>query len=456
MYLNKLSRYLNIDQDILYSIALKLWSVIKTPLSFYFITQYLTIDEQGYWYTFINLGALSVFAELGFTTIITQYVSHEFAHLELNRNKRLTGSSEALEKIISLIKFTFKVYSYLIPLGIIILSFVGVLFFSKYDAYSSITLAWIVYAFTGGLTLLVSYVGALLQGLDKVKEVLKINLISGFLSVFSIWISLYFNLKLWALSVGGFVLIISTLVLYINQLGPLYFQISKFKIKTKFSWFKEIMPLQIKFSLSWISSYFVFYFAVPITMYFLGAEEAGRLGISISITTAMLHLAHAWISTKTPLLNMLVSKREFGLMDQKFNSLHSSSIIVFIVISIILLLIYIYIFPIFTLNYRFLTLLQLSILLCAELPKLIYGNLAVYLRAFKVEPFLHVSIITAILTVVALVIGLYFFESLTTGLILYMIVQYVALFAGLIIFRNFKNNRLKMVALIDENVVNNS
>lgn len=442
MFFDKVIKTLNIDQDILYSLALKFWSLIKTPLSFYFITQYLTIDEQGYWYTFLSLGALSVFAELGFTTIISQYISHEIAHLSVDKQTRISGPELAIDKLISLIKYTFKVYSYMVPVGVIILAVVGTIFFSTNENTVYLILPWIIYAITGGLTLLISYFGALIQGLDKVKEVLKINLISGILSVASIWVGLYFGLKLWSLSVGGFVLISTTLLLYKKQSGLLYTQVTSYVVSTNYNWFKEIMPLQIRYSLSWTSSYFVFYFMVPTTMYFLGAEDAGKLGISVSITTAMLHLAHSWVSTKTPLLNMLVSRGDFVNMENKFKSLNLSSIIVFVIISIFLLLFYNFIFPLFNITDRFLSFEQLLILLFAELPKLVYGNIGVYLRAFKKEPLLYVSISTALLTVVALVFGLYFYESMTIGLIMFMLVQYISLFAGALVFKNFKIDKV--------------
>ena len=77
--INRLISLLGVDKAIFYTVLGVGWSSIAGVIGIFFIINYLTIVEQGYWYTFLSLGALTVFAELGFTTIITQFISHEYA-----------------------------------------------------------------------------------------------------------------------------------------------------------------------------------------------------------------------------------------------------------------------------------------------------------------------------------------------------------------------------------------
>ena len=81
---------LGIDKPIFYTILTVFWASIAGVLTIVFIVDFLSLSDQGYWYTFLSLGALATFAELGFTTIITQFISHEYAHLE-ERNGKLIG-----------------------------------------------------------------------------------------------------------------------------------------------------------------------------------------------------------------------------------------------------------------------------------------------------------------------------------------------------------------------------
>ena len=50
------------------------------------ISWYLTAELQGYYYTFTSLIALQVFLELGFSIVVTQFASHEWANLNLDKN----------------------------------------------------------------------------------------------------------------------------------------------------------------------------------------------------------------------------------------------------------------------------------------------------------------------------------------------------------------------------------
>ena len=70
------------DKDLVNTAFNQLYRLISGPLMLLFIPLYLTQEEQGYWYTFSSVAALSVFADLGFSNIILQFAAHEFAFLK--------------------------------------------------------------------------------------------------------------------------------------------------------------------------------------------------------------------------------------------------------------------------------------------------------------------------------------------------------------------------------------
>jgi len=111
---------LGIDKAIFYTILSVFWASIAGILSIVFIVDFLSLTEQGYWYTFLSLGALATFAELGFTTIITQFISHEYAHLE-EKDGKLHGDISKIDKTVSLVRFSFKFYFVITVLAFIIL-----------------------------------------------------------------------------------------------------------------------------------------------------------------------------------------------------------------------------------------------------------------------------------------------------------------------------------------------
>ena len=78
---------MGIDKPVFYTVLSVFWGTLAGILSIFFIVDFLSLNNQGYWYTFLSLGALATFAELGFTTIITQIISHEYAYLEEKNGK---------------------------------------------------------------------------------------------------------------------------------------------------------------------------------------------------------------------------------------------------------------------------------------------------------------------------------------------------------------------------------
>ena len=89
MFLNINNRFLafiGIDKSISYTITARLIQAIGTLANLFLISRILSSNEQGYYYTFGSIIAIQVFFELGLNTIIIQFVAHEVAHLNLNKD----------------------------------------------------------------------------------------------------------------------------------------------------------------------------------------------------------------------------------------------------------------------------------------------------------------------------------------------------------------------------------
>ena len=79
------------NSDFRASLINSLWRIVAGPVMLLFIPLFLTALEQGYWYTFTGIAALSIFADLGFTTIVLQFAAHEFAYLRFSDSRELLG-----------------------------------------------------------------------------------------------------------------------------------------------------------------------------------------------------------------------------------------------------------------------------------------------------------------------------------------------------------------------------
>ena len=202
--MKKLLKGLGIDGAIIWSTINRGFGFVKGPINILIILKFLSIDQQGIWYTFTNLSALTILADLGFAGIITQFISHEFANLKL-KDDSLTGEITHLDRFYALIKFALNTYSIVVILALIILFLAGGYIFGFAD--KNLLFSWILYSFSGSLGLIVSLFQSIYQGIDKVAIVQKNAFIYTLLSTIFIWGFIFLGFEIWALALGSFIAI---------------------------------------------------------------------------------------------------------------------------------------------------------------------------------------------------------------------------------------------------------
>jgi hypothetical protein len=75
-------------------------------------------------------------------------------------------------------------------------------------------------------------------------------------------------------------------------------------------WTQDILPIQWRIALSWISGYFVLHLFTPLVFRQSGAAEAGRLGLAMTVFSAISVIGMSWINAKVPNFSMLIARRE--------------------------------------------------------------------------------------------------------------------------------------------------
>ena len=424
---------LGIDKAVFYTVLNVIWASTAGVLSMFFIVGFLSLTEQGYWYTFLSLGALATFAELGFTTIITQFISHEYAHLA-EKNGKLYGEAERIDRTVSLVKFSFKFYLIITVVAFLILSIVGVLFLMSSTKNIYLLMAWVFYSFTGAFLLLVSLFGAVLKGFNKVDLAQKILTLASFVSNIGTWAALFTGFNLWALAIGGTINIILSLILFYSSTTSLWAQIFHTKVVGQYNWLKETLPLQWRYAISWASGYFIFQFIVPVAMIYSGADVAGKLGLSLVIARAVQSMANSWGMTKIPQFNIFVAQKKRNELNKLLKTIQKQSLSIFIAGSIALIFILIFIFPMIHWDTRILPTYEIIIILIAEGANLIVFNWAYYLRSHKEEPYMRISAISALGIGLGVWASFYLFSSSLVALSSYCAVVLVMIIPAWRIF----------------------
>ena len=297
-----------------------------------------------------------------------------------------------------------------------------------------------MYTLSGSLGLIISLLQSIYQGVDKVKIVQQNALYYSIFSTLFIWVLLFFNFNIWALSIGSLLALPLVFIFLISDNLVFWKNIIKYKVKFTYNFYKEILPLQVKYAISFASSYLISYLYVPTIFKIFGGQVAGKFGMTMSILSVVSIVSGNWLMTKTPKMNMLVAQEKYKELNYMFFDSFKKSILVFLFLNFIILTI-IYFLNIFNFNYsdRLLDVRTATILILTNLFALISSFFSTYLRCFKKEPFLIVYLINGLFVVGSIYYFLIYQKNIDNFLISIFIFSAFILFpSSIFLFNKFK------------------
>ena len=133
-------------KDLLSTLINQFWRLISGPITLLLITLFLSPEQQGYWYLFGSLSALSIFADLGFSNIILQFSAHEYAFLHFTEEGLLGGEKLYLQRLGSFFRFTFRWISTICAVVFPVIFIIGIVFFIRDRVLDIYFFPWILYA----------------------------------------------------------------------------------------------------------------------------------------------------------------------------------------------------------------------------------------------------------------------------------------------------------------------
>lgn len=380
----------------------KLWLLVAAPVTAYLITINFSVTLQGYYYTFFSIVALQIFVELGLGSVIQQFAGHEWSNLNIDENGNINGDEHALSRLISITNFATKwfVISSLIAFFGLLIG--GYLFFSsKTDDGIHWFLPWLGLCITTAISIFITPYWSILEGCNQVNKLYSFRLLQSIITTLVAWMVLFLKAGLWLSFVTGVV----SLVCAIFFIRFKYFNFFKCLLRQKpqksvISWKSEMLPMQWRISLSWLSGYLLFSFITPVLFKFQGAEIAGRFGMTNSIVTTLGSIAISWLIPKVPEFTILVAQKKYDELDKLLFKILTIITSVFIILSIVIYLIF---YSASIIKVPFIThfisrLLPLKIiiyLLISHLFYIITTPFSYYMRAHRKEPLMFFSIISA-------------------------------------------------------------
>ena len=430
-----------VDRAVAYSVIGKVWQILAGLVNIILIAKFTTRSEQGYLYTFQSLLAFQILFDLSLSSVLGQFAAHEMADLQWQPDGTVQGEITAKSRLASILRISFRWYSIAAVLMLLFLTTGGYIFFTVKEVLQNPVdwrLPWVLLCVPTSILIIFTPILGIIEGCGKVTEVAGFRMLQESICAFIFWGALLAGLKLFALPIFFFSRVVTQLFYFFGKRREFLFDLMRTSLYQKVCFKTEIWPFQWRYLICAVASLLSSFLTVPIVFAAQGPVVSGQIGMTFSITNALLSVSMAWINTKVPLFCNLVALKKYDELDRTFHkvSRQSFAVIVSLATAVIFLIFSINSFiPSFAVRLAdpaSAALLVLSIVVA-------FPNIAgsSYLRAHKREVTSWANLTTALIT-----LGFIYLASRYPGLLYIGIVQlissgFLALWVYLL-FRRYK------------------
>lgn len=406
LFLKRIAKRLGIDEAISYVLLGRGLSFLSQPITLFLIARFFSPETQGFYYTFGSVLSASVFFELGLGYILTQFASHEFALLSWNMDGTLSGDRSSLSRLLSIIRKSLKWYGVLSVLFFAVLVPMGIMFFGSSPDASAVDYipAWVLLVFFSSFGLFIYPVLAIVEGCGKVAALQKMKFYQLLSGVVSVWIIIFLHGGLLAASALAFSNFLVSAVWIAKDFRGLAEQLWRSSREAggyEISWRGEVLPMQWRIAVSWVSGYLIYQLFNPLLFKYQSPAVAGQMGMSMSVANIVLSTSMAWISTKTPFYGALIKRKQYIQLDRLAFGSTIQAVALSLALSLAVVA-FVYVLNVYFPHdaERILPVYAIAALLFSNVINVVITSMAGYLRAHKEEPFLINSVVGAILTAV--------------------------------------------------------
>lgn len=437
---------LGVDRAIFFVLLHRGSGSISSFITLLLITHFLTPIEQGYYYTFASILGLQIIFELGFGTVLIQFVSHEMVGIKITKDT-ISGNKANLARLYYMISLAIRWY-FVVSAGVLlVVSPLGYLFFatSTMDALPTLAwlLPWLFLVLSASLSLLITPMLSIAEGCGFVAQVAKMRLFQTLTAALFAWLVLLSGFGLYASAATA----LATFAVGALWIHRNFYHVIKAAIQCPDKsqqgnlWKDEILPMQWRIAISWLSGYFIFNLFNPVAFRFFGAKFAGQLGLSLSIITLMTSISLSWFMTKVPTFGRLIADNRRAELDHLYQKTFKHSLLFLCLVgATAITVIYFLSSQGFQLAQRFIDPSVFIFLVFTGVGNHIITCQATYVRAHKVEKYLGNAIATA-----ALMSGLLFLATkFTASYMVYFYCITMWLFClphSVFIYTKFKKNQ---------------
>lgn len=397
------------------ALGVRSWSIGSNAITLVLVSALLSPVERGYYFTFLSLVMLQVFVDMGLSTVAVQFIGHEFSKLQWDERGDVHGDQTAAGRFRAIVRLTCRWYGFGSAAVFVVLLVGGfVVFGGGVSAPQGMGWLgpWLLYAATASLNLWWTPVIAAIEGSGRVAAANKLRLRAAVAGSLACWASLLADGGLYSVGLmQGSIAVVTFTQLWRGW--PCLLRMataSTGPAPGPLDYRKEIWPMQWRIALSWMAGYFIYALYNPVVFRFHGAEAAGRMGLTLSLVNAVGALGGAWLGSSAPTFARLIAERRWSELDGTFRRVTVASTLFIVTLSVLAIGAFVLLRDQPLLHTRTLGLREIVFLLSGMLLNHLVVAYATYLRAYRQEPMLVMSLVGA-----AIMAGLIFTVGIQHG-----------------------------------------
>jgi len=399
-----------VDRAVGFTVLRQGWVMVSLPVTLYLVTTYFSKEIQGFYFPFASLLFLQTFIELGFGTVMLQFVSHEWAHLRFNDRNEIEGEPTASSRLASLIRLALKWYMVMGAVFFVVVGVSGDLFLSQHATEVSYRAPWWLLCAVVSLSFPLVPLRGVLEGSNRIDANQKTLLVSGIVSSFAGWLAIISGAGLYALAVINGISVVVSFALLIPLFRPYSRLASAGTAGEAISWRREFWPLQWRIGTSWLCGFFMFQSFVPFIFQFHGPVVAGKMGATLAVYNAVNMFTQSWLYAVSPQMGMMSARGEFRSLVALVRKTYLRSVCVSALLAVGAFIVIAGMKAVgMQQAERFSDLASAGVLLLTAVAMQLSHVETQAIRFQKKEPFVKVSIISALLVVLSnLLMGRFF------------------------------------------------
>ncbi|KAA5543703.1 hypothetical protein FYK55_10950 [Roseiconus nitratireducens] len=292
-----------LDRTLLFALSSRVWQAASGPITIALVIHFLSGAEQGVYYSLVSIVGVQAFFELGLLNVLISQAGHAQAAVQADG-----PTDSAAERLRQLVRSSRRWFAVAAVLYAVAAWVFGTGVFGHSDAPSGWEPALALVVPMSAASLALSPVLALLEGIGQRQYVYGLRLLQMMAGSVAVWLALWMGLGLYALVAATAVQAICLLIASarLKRELPRTDAVHVGAIATDenlddpevFRWTRDVLPLQWRVAVISAAYHFATQLFPLILMTYHGSVASGRLGMTLTVTTAIQMLALSWVQTK--------------------------------------------------------------------------------------------------------------------------------------------------------------